>query len=226
MHKQQNGLVIFDLDGTIIDTAPDLIDSLNHTIAMKGLAPLTFADLTHIVGHGARAMIEQAFALRQAPIDAAEIPAMQDIFIEHYRAGMPGKSLPFPGAIAAFERLSHDGFQLAVCTNKMESLARALIDGLGLADHFVAITGGDTFAMRKPDAGHITGTIGLAGGDIKRSVMVGDSLNDILSARNAGIGSIGVPFGYSDVPVEDLNPTLVISHFDALTSELVSSLMR
>jgi phosphoglycolate phosphatase len=219
-------LVVFDLDGTLIDTAPDLVASLNHTIAAHGLAPVTYGDLTHLVGHGARAMIERSFRLRGRPLDEAELPPMMDRFIEHYLAGMPGESRPYPGLTDSLDRLRDAGMVLAVCTNKMESLARPLIEGLGMTGYFSAITGGDTFPVRKPDPAHLTGTVDLAGGDIRRTVMVGDSLNDLKVAVNAGVPSVGVPFGYSDVPIQTLNPTVLIDHFDQLTPDLVRSLLR
>jgi phosphoglycolate phosphatase len=218
--------VVFDLDGTLIDTAPDLVASLNHTIAFHGLAPVTYADLTHLVGHGARAMIERSFRLRGHPLDEAEFPAMLDRFIAHYLENMPGESRPYPGLTAALDRLRDAGMRLAVCTNKMEILARPLIEGLGLTGYFAAITGGDTFAVRKPDPAHLTGTVERAGGDMARTVMVGDSLNDLKVAVNAGVPSIGVPFGYSDVPIVTLNPTVLIDHFDELTPHLIASLLR
>lgn len=217
-------LAVFDLDGTLIDTAPDLIESLNHTIAAHGLAPVTLDDLTHLVGHGARAMIERSFALRGAPLSEDEYPAMLDRFVTYYEETMPGASQPYPGLVAALDRLAAAGVRLAVCTNKMESLARTLIDRLGLTDRFAAITGGDTFTVRKPDAEHLLGTIDKAGGDPARTVMLGDSLNDMLVARNAGIPSIAVPFGYSDRPVAELSPDHIITHFDELTVELIERL--
>lgn len=219
-------LVVFDLDGTLVDTAPDLVASLNHTIAFHGLEPVSYDDLTHLVGHGARAMIERAFRLRGNPLDEAELPVMLERFLAHYRAGMPGESRPYPGLTAALDRLREAGFGLAVCTNKPEEMAKLLIDGLNLSHYFVAITGGDTYPVRKPDPAHLIGTVELAGGDIKKTVMVGDSLNDLKVAVNAGTPSIGVPFGYSDVPIETLNPTVMISHFDELTPELVTRLIR
>lgn len=218
-------LVIFDLDGTLIDTAPDLIDSLNHTIASANLEPVTFDDLTHLVGQGARVMIKRAFELRKVTLEEAETDALFSIFVEHYRQNMPGKSRPFPGVVECLERLAAAGMALAVCTNKSEDLAIPLIEELGLTAHFAAITGGDTFPVRKPDAAHIFGTIEKAGGTRDRAVMVGDSINDILAAKNAGVPSIGVDFGYSDVPIESLSPSTVISHFDALTVELVNDLL-
>lgn len=219
-------LVVFDLDGTLVDTAPDLVSSLNHTIAVHGLAPVTYEDLTHLVGHGARAMIERAFRLRGHPLAKDEMPVMMDRFIEHYLAHMPGESQPYPGLSAALDRLRDAGMVLAVCTNKLEGLARPLIEGLNLDGYFAVITGGDTFPVRKPDPAHLTGTVDLAGGDIRRTVMVGDSLNDLKVAVNAGVPSIGVPFGYSDVPIQTLDPTVLITHYDQLTPDLVLSLLR
>ncbi len=218
-------LVIFDLDGTLIDTAPDLIDSLNHTIASADLAPVTFDDLTHLVGQGARVMIKRAFELRKVKLEEAETDALFSIFVEHYRQNMPGKSQPFPGAVECLERLAAAGMTLAICTNKSEALALPLIEALGLSNHFAAITGGDTFPVRKPDAAHIFGTIEKAKATRDHAVMVGDSINDILAAKNAGVPSIGVDFGYSDVPITSLSPSTVISHFDALTVDLVKDLL-
>jgi len=218
-------LVIFDLDGTLIDTAPDLIDSLNHTIAAADLAPVTFDDLTHLVGQGVRVMIRRAFELKKTPLDERTADRLFDRFIEHYEEHMPGKSRPYTGVVECLDRLSSAGMRLAVCTNKAGQLAFPLIEKLGLADRFVTMTCGDTFSVRKPDARHILGTIEQAGGDASRSVMIGDSVNDILAARNAGIPSVAVSFGYSDVEVSTLDPDRVISNYSQLTEELVLALI-
>nr|WP_298098326.1 HAD family hydrolase [uncultured Shinella sp.] len=218
-------LVVFDLDGTLIDTAHDLVASLNHTIGLEGLAPVGYGDLTYLVGHGGQVMIKRAFSLRGRDITDGELERMLGVFVEHYAEAMPGVSVPYPGLVEAMDRLSGAGYRLAVCTNKMEGLARRLIDGLGLTARFAAITGGDTFAVRKPDAEHLLGTVRLAEADPKRTVMVGDSLNDILVARNVGVPSIGVPFGYSDVPVAELEPSHVVTHFDELTPDLIERLL-
>lgn len=218
-------LVIFDLDGTLIDTAPDLIESLNHTIAAADLEPVTFDDLTHLVGQGARVMIKRAFELRKVALDEAETDTLFARFIDHYRANMPGKSQAFPGVIACLDRLAAAGISIAVCTNKSEALALPLLDELGLSARFAVTTGGDTFAVRKPDAGHILGTIERAGGNPAAAIMIGDSINDILAAKNAGIPAVAVDFGYSDVPVESLSPERVISHYDELTVEMVHALI-
>lgn len=219
-------LVVFDLDGTLLDTHADLIDSLNHTIASIGLAPVSYDDLTHLVGHGAKVMIERACKLHGHPLTEDESGPLLQRFIAHYSSTMPGHTKPYPGLIAAMDTLKANGFTLAVCTNKLESLARTLIDALGLTHYFAAITGGDTFPVRKPDARHLLGTIEKAGGTPERSIMVGDSFNDIAVAKNAAVASIGVPFGYSDVPIESLEPTRIIQHFDDLTPDFANALIR
>lgn len=218
-------LVVFDLDGTMIDTAPDLIESLNHTIAAADLQPVTFDDLTHLVGQGARVMIRRAFNLRGAPLDEAQVEPLLERFLTHYKAHMPGYSRLYDGLTDAFDRLEASGMRLAVCTNKLEQLALPLLDKMGLTDRFAAITGGDTFPVRKPDARHLLGTIEKAGGNPQRAILIGDSINDIMAAKNAEVGSIAVTFGYSDVPVESLEPGHVISHFDQLTPDLVSEVI-
>lgn len=217
--------VVFDLDGTLVDTAPDLMAGLNHVLAVEGIEPVHYEDMTFLVGQGARAMIERGFTLRGRPLPDGRLGELLDIFIQHYLDGMPGESLPYAGVVRSLERLKAEGFRLAVCTNKLERLALPLLKGLKLDVYFDAIAGGDTFPVRKPDAAHILRTIESARGDATASVMVGDSVNDILAAQNAGIPAIAVPFGYSDVPVETLNPTRIIGHFDELTPDLVRSLL-
>ncbi|ABC91161.1 phosphoglycolate phosphatase protein [Rhizobium etli CFN 42] len=219
-------LVVFDLDGTLLDTHADLVESLNHTIAALGLEPVSYDDLTHLVGQGARVMIERACRLRGHSLAEDGLPLLVERFVAHYAGNMPGHTEPYPGLVAAMNRLKSTGYRLAVCTNKMESLAVGLLDKLDLVSYFEAITGGDTFQYRKPDARHLTGTIERASGDISRTVMIGDSINDIAVARNAAVPSIAVPFGYSDVPVSSLDPDVIITHYDELTPELVEGLLK
>ncbi|OHV84074.1 HAD family hydrolase [Ensifer sp. LCM 4579] len=219
-------LVVFDLDGTLVDTAPDLVASLNHVVTQAGIEPVTYADLTHLVGHGARAMIERAFALRGRALGEEDLAWQMKAFVEFYHGSMPGESLPYPGLVEALDRLQDAGLKLAVCTNKPEMLAKRLLDGLGLVGRFAAIAGGDTFSVRKPHAEHLLSTVVNAGASAERAVMVGDSLNDILVARNAAVPSIAVPFGYSDVPIASLSPDRIIEHFDELTPELVKTMLE
>lgn len=218
-------LAIFDLDGTLVDTAPDLVTSLNYTIAADNLAPVTYEDLMHLVGQGAKTMIKRAYALREQPLSDERLEELYLRFIDHYKANIPGDSKPYPGVIEALVRLKDAGFNLAVCTNKTAVLTIPLLEKLDLAKYFSATTCGDTFAVRKPDAAHIIGTIELAKGRLDNSVMIGDSVNDILAAQNAAVPAIGVTFGYSDKPVSEYNPDCVISSYDKLTPELVLQLI-
>ncbi len=218
-------LIIFDLDGTLLDTAPDLMNSLNHTIEALGLDPVVFEDMTYLVGSGARAMIERALDLQDHLPADGEMDMLFNRFLEHYSATMPGSSAPYPGLPEAMQRLEKAGMDLAICTNKTEALATRLLRLLDLSDNFAAITGGDSFSVRKPHRGHIEGTIDRARGSRSAAVMIGDSVNDIEAARNAGIPSIAVSFGYSESAVEELSPSHIIHHYDELTADLIYGLL-
>lgn len=218
-------IIVFDLDGTLIDTAPDLLDSLNHVITADGLAPVPPHELRAHVGHGGRAMLQHVHAAQGRSLDERTQERLFDAFIDHYVAGMPGASRPFDGALACMDRFARQGWLMAVCTNKLDGLSRTLLTALGIADRFAAICGADTFAVRKPDPGHLFGTIDRAGGEAENAVMVGDSRTDIDTARAAGIPVVAVDFGYSTEPVKTLGPDRVISHFDALTVQMARALI-
>lgn len=218
-------IIVFDLDGTLVDTAPDLLDSLNHCLATVDMEPVKSEDINRIVGFGSRVMIERAFALRQRHLAEGQLDALQAIFLDHYTANVPGRSKPFPGAIEAIERFQAAGYTTAVCTNKLEGMSLSLLEALGVIGHFKAICGGDTFPMRKPDPGHLLRTIAMAGADPERAVMVGDSRTDIDTAKAAGIPVIAVDFGYTDRHVSAFEPSRVISGFDELTVEMAEGLI-
>lgn len=208
--------IVFDLDGTLVDTAPDLVAATNHILDGLGGAPLPEAAMRPWISFGARRMIVEAVAARGIVIDDAETDRRLEIFLDHYTANIARLSRPFPGALAALDRFRAGGATLSVCTNKREKLSRLLLDQLGMSSRFHAIAGRDTFPVCKPDPGHLTGAITLAGGDIRRAVMVGDSAVDIATARSAGIPVVGVTFGYTDIPVTDLDPDAVIAQYHEL----------
>lgn len=219
-------IVVFDLDGTLIDTAPDLLDSLNHCLGIAGLTAADPDALRRFVGMGGRVMIERAFASQQRELQSGQIDELLAAFLDHYGGGMPGKSQPYPGVLDALDRFHAAGYIAAVCTNKYDALARALLDGLGLTPRFAAIAGADTFAFRKPDPRHLTETIAMAGGDPARAIMVGDSRTDIDTAKAAGIPVVAVDFGYTDRHVREFEPSRIISHFDELTLAMAEGLLR
>lgn len=219
-------IIVFDLDGTLVDTAPDLLDSLNHSLASAGMEPVAGDELRRYVGMGAKVMIERAFAAKQRPLENALLAELFNIFVEHYTDNMPGKSQPYPGAVAALDRFSAAGFQFAVCTNKYEGLSMRLLSELGLKSWFGAICGQDSFPYRKPDPRHLTSTIEAAGGDPAGAIMVGDSETDIKTAIAAGVPIVAVDFGYTDRHVSEFGPSHVISHFDELTLDVADNLLK
>ncbi len=205
--------IVFDLDGTLVDTAPDLTNALNDVLTRRGHQPVALATIRACVGHGARVMIEEA--LRRTGAEG-DIDRMLAEFLTHYEANIANESRPFPGAVAALEDLAARGATLAVCTNKREYLSRKLLEQLDLARFFSSLAGRDTFAVSKPHPDHLTQLIALAGGKPSRAVMVGDSDIDILTAKAASVPVILVSFGYATAPLDHLAPEAVIDHFDQL----------
>lgn len=218
-------IIVFDLDGTLIDTAPDLLDSLNHSLATGKVPAVDSTGFKRFVGHGGRVMIERAYREHQVDLQLDEHDRLFSMFLDHYNLNIPGKSRPYPGVVEALLRFEKAGYLLAVCTNKHEAPARALLAALDLDRHFAAITGQDTFDFRKPDPRHLLETIALAGGDPDRAVMVGDSQTDIDTAKAAGIPVVADDFGYTDLHVREFEPSIIISHFDELTVELAERLI-
>lgn len=212
--------VVFDLDGTMIDTSGDLTAALNHLLAKMGLPATSAGMVGATAGAGARAMIEKAATALNRHLDPAEMDPLVDDFIAYYSDHIAVNSKPFPGFEEALAWLASEGARLAVCTNKREDLAIKLLRELDLERHFHAIIGGNTLAVRKPDPGHLAGAIAAAGGVLNRSVMVGDSKADIAAARGAGVPVIAVSFGYADEPVANLQPDYIIHHFEELRPAL------
>jgi phosphoglycolate phosphatase len=216
--------IVFDLDGTLVDTAPDLIATLNTILGREGLPPVAFAAARNMVGGGARHMIESGLRAAGVTPIATEVERMVGQFIEHYAAHIADHSRPFPGVEAALDELVRGGCRLAVCTNKLEWLSLRLLDALGLTGRFAAICGADTFGVQKPDAAILHGTVARAGGRSDRAIMVGDAITDIAVARAAGIAVIAVDFGYSETPVAALAPDRIVSSFARLPAAVFALL--
>ncbi|MBX3484022.1 phosphoglycolate phosphatase [Phenylobacterium sp.] len=208
--------VAFDLDGTLVDTAPDLIGTLNHLLVEDGLPALPLDQARPFIGHGARHLIRLGFQAAGQTLHPARLEQMFERFIPHYRDRIAEESRPFPGCEAALDGLAARGATLCVCTNKPSDLSEALLGQLGLASRFAAIVGPDRAAAPKPDAAHMQAAVAAAGGDIARAILVGDSGTDAGAARAAGAGLILVAFGYTEIPAADLNPDALIAHYDEL----------
>jgi len=217
----KDATIVFDLDGTLVDTAPDLTNALNDVLTRHGHAAVSAEAVRASVGLGARVMIEEA--LRRAGV-TDDVDGMLAEFLIHYETNIARESRPFPGAVAALEALASGGARLAVCTNKREYLSRRLLQALELEGYFSAIAGRDTFAVAKPDPGHLTGVVALAGGEPSRAVMVGHSAVDVRTAKAASVPVILVSFGYAASPLDGLDPDAMIDHFDALQGSATSLL--
>ena len=210
-------VVAFDLDGTLADTAPDLTAALNHALSMLGRPPVPAEDVRHMVGHGARALLQKGLAATGEMTEAL-VEQGFPLFIDYYLDHIADGTTIFPGLNAALDQLAARGVKLAVCTNKQEKLARRCLDQLGWANRFDALIGGDTLPVRKPDPTPLFEAIARCGGG--RAAYVGDSITDTDTGRNANIPTIAVSFGFSDRPPEQLDATALIDHFDDLIPTL------
>jgi phosphoglycolate phosphatase len=212
----KNPMLVFDLDGTLADTADDLVATLNAILAREGAPPVANADARNMVGLGARRLIVDGFRADGREVSPERLETLFHDYLAIYEANIAVHSKLFPGVIESLDRFAAAGFDFAICTNKSERPALKLMDALGVSHRFRAICGQDTFAWSKPDARALLSTIERAGGDPTRTVMIGDSKTDISVARNAGVPVVAVDFGYTEVPVRELSPDVVISHFDDL----------
>jgi phosphoglycolate phosphatase len=208
--------IVYDLDGTLADTAQDLMAALNAVLGLQGLAPLPVENARSMLGAGARALIERGFAASGETLDPQKLEVLFGDFLAHYNAHIADFTQLYPGVEKALSAFARMGWRQAVCTNKVEGSAKFLIKRLGVAERFAFICGQDTFGVGKPDPKPLLKTIAASGGASKRAIMVGDSATDIETARAAGLPVIAVDFGYTDVPVAELGPDRVISHFDEL----------
>ena len=212
--------VIFDLDGTLVDTAPDLTAALNFVLRAEGRATVALGEVRHLVGHGARKLIERGLGTTGGMLPEAEIDRLLVSFLEFYSENLAVESRVFAGVAETLDEIAGAGAAMGICTNKPEGLSVRLIAEVGLARHFTVILGADSVARRKPDPGHLLKTIAHLGGDPDRSVMVGDSENDIATARAAGVKVIAVSFGYSMAAPEALGADAVIRDFRELPAVL------
>jgi phosphoglycolate phosphatase len=208
--------IVFDLDGTLVDTAPDLISALNYVLDREGLPPVPLQSARNMIGAGARKLIERGLELEGRAMGVEDVTRLTSDFVDYYAAHIADASQPFEGLERALDDLAARGCRFAVCTNKLEWLSKLLLDKLGLSARFAAICGADTFGISKPDPAILQQTVARAGGDIASTIMVGDAGPDIGVARRAGVPVIGVSFGYTDVPIAELKPDRLIHHMKDL----------
>ncbi len=216
--------LVFDLDGTLVDTAPDLVRALNHTLALAGCEAQPVSAALPFISFGARRMIVEGLAASHSPRNDDEVDRLLAKFLEHYSANVAVESRPYPGVIDILDASLAAGAKLAVCTNKMERLSKQLLGELDMDHLFHAVAGRDTLPVCKPDPAHLLGAVRMAGGEGRRIVMVGDSATDVNTAKAAGVPSIVVSFGYTEIPPHDLGADAVIDDYGAFAGTLESLL--
>lgn len=214
--------IAFDLDGTLVDSAPDLVGALNVVLVEEGAPPVAVSDARLLVGRGARWMTQQGFAMAGIELPDARLEVLFERVVDLYRGRIALETRPFDGCLAALDQLAARGATLVVCTNKRTALSLALLDGLEMTGRFAAIIGPDQAPAAKPDPRHLLSSIAAAGGNPARAVLVGDTRYDTEAAANAGVPCIAVDFGYSQIPVADLGAAAVISHFDELAAAIAA----
>ena len=213
--------MIFDLDGTLVETAPDLHAALNHTLAQKGLGPVSLESIRMMIGDGAKALIRKGLLHHQTQIDEAEINHdLWPIFLDHYLENITRLSEPFEHSVETLQSLKENGAKMGVCTNKPQHLAEAVLNGLDLEKFFAVTVGGDALSTKKPDGAHILETVMRSGGDPNRTIMVGDAWTDEKAARNAGLPFIFVSFGYGTLSAEPYEFLKSINHWRDMTQAI------
>lgn len=188
-------IAVFDLDGTLVDSAPDLHSALDRLMLKRGLPGFSRPEVVAMIGDGAKVLVERAMAARGAAFELAAL----DSFLKDYSANAAVETAAFDGIAETLESLVGSGWRLAVCTNKPVAPARTLLRDLGLADRFATIGGGDSYASRKPDPAHLLATLRDAGGDPADAVMIGDHHNDMAAAAGAGVPAIFAGWGYGPI---------------------------
>ncbi|WP_443750640.1 HAD-IA family hydrolase [Asticcacaulis solisilvae] len=207
-------ILAFDLDGTLVDTAPDIIGALNQVLREEGIKPYHLDEARPLIGRGAMELLRRGFDLAGHPLAPEQEQPLLDRLLKHYEAHIDAFSTIFDGLIPALDALERRGARFAVCTNKHTYLSVELLKKLKLFDRFGTIRGADSVPNKKPDSGHLIACVDDMGGDLSKTIMVGDSETDFMTAKNAGVPCILVSFGYSERPIQELDCDVLIDHYD------------
>ncbi len=212
-------VLVFDFDGTLIDSAPELQHCLNAVLTEHGRSALPVEAVKTMIGNGVKKLVERGFnATGGAP---ADLDATMEQFMAHYYAA-PVEDTLYDGVRPTLGLLRDAGHRIAICTNKPYRATMRILKGLEIADYFEAVAGGDSFPVRKPDPGHLLGVLEILGTTPSHAIMIGDSPNDIGCAIAAEVRSVAVTYGYSNVPHAELGADVLIDRFDALPDALAN----
>lgn len=210
MFKVQPTAIVWDLDGTLVDSAPDLTTALNRTLDKRGFFTLPLEQVRQMIGNGVPKLVERGFNAVGIRPDAKQLELLVGIFVEEYRDCATEQTRPYPGIVEALEALKRSNMPMGVCTNKPEGFSRQILDGLGLSDYFACVIGGDTTHAKKPDPEPVRACLREMVSTPALSVMIGDSVHDIKAARAVGIPVGVVPWGYRSTPVEEMGADFVL----------------
>jgi phosphoglycolate phosphatase len=206
--------IAFDLDGTLVDSAPDLLKTLNLVLGESGLGPIAAGDARGMFGSGARALIERGLAHHGIQPEASRLERMQSRFLDYYADHLADHTLPYPGATEVLQHFAARNARLIVVTNKFERFSVKLLAALGLHEYFHVVAGPDTFNVRKPDPDHLLRAVEKAGGHAASTVMIGDSPVDVATARAADVPVIAVSYGYRSIGAEELGADKLIDRLE------------
>jgi phosphoglycolate phosphatase len=216
--------IIFDLDGTLVDSAPDLANALNQVLTDADRPSLTVPQVAKMVGNGIAVLVERGFTATGGLPD--DLPHKVEQFRSAYTHVASDRTIMYPGVIETLTLLRGEGYCMAVCTNKPIAATNIVLNALNLTHYFDAVSGGDTFAVRKPDPDHVLGTLEMLGSSAEHSVMIGDSINDVAAATGAGLAVVAVSYGYTRTPAHELGADLVIDTFDAFPAAIAELTSR
>lgn len=208
--------IVFDLDGTLVDTAPDLHAALNHVLTAHGRRAVALEEAAPMIGGGAVMMITRGYEVTGDPVNDDDVPALFEMFLEYYEGTCTAHSVPYPGVFDALDQFRSEGIKLGVCTNKPGRMTDMVLEGLGFTGYFTSVAGADRYPVRKPHPDHLLGVLAELGVTPEESVMVGDSMTDVNTARAAGTPIVAVTFGYSNEPAHTFGADAVIEHYAQL----------
>lgn len=223
MNTDLNGVILaFDLDGTLVDTAPDIIGALNEILVEDGIVPFALDKARPLIGRGAMALLRRAFELAGHGLNDDQASPMLERFLRSYKQRIDDLSRPYEGLHSALDQLEAKGARFAVCTNKPQHLSDELLERLGLKSRFGAIFGADAVPNKKPDPNHLWACVDAMGGDRSKTMMIGDSETDFTTGRNAGVPVILFTHGYSEAPLGPLKPDALLDHYDQFVDAVFS----
>ena len=214
-------VLIFDLDGTLIDSAPDVRACMNRVLVDMGRGELTLKEIKNMVGWGGRVLVEKALAKTGSAWTEGEVDRALKDFLDIYAKNPVNHSTLYPGVVSALDGFKATGIRMGICTNKPKATTLPVLEAMGLDHFFDVLSCGDTVPYRKPDGRHVRLVVDELGGTIKSSAMIGDSESDITAAIDAGVRSIAVTFGYAHMPYENLGADALINNFNELAQALV-----